>query len=93
MREGVHIETTSMARKRLLMNYEWYPQLLERIPPPVKAHPYCKHLLLILSELAGYMREVGPGKMSRRRLIQVLSTLRPFELQSPDVADAVEVSA
>ena len=92
MREGVHIETTSMARKRLLMNYEWYPQLLDRLPPPVKVHPYCKRLLLILSELANHMRDVGPGRMSRRRLIQVLATLRPWELRSPGVSDAVEVS-
>ena len=27
MRDGVHIESTSMARKKLLMNYSWYGSL------------------------------------------------------------------
>jgi len=90
MREGVEIETTAMARRRLLMNYDWYSELLSRLPPEVKDHRYCRQQLTTLQELAQYMCHVGPRKMSKRKLMQVLGSLRPWELRSPDIAAAVE---
>ena len=52
---------------------------------------YCQQILERLGEIAQHMYSVGPGKMSRRRLIQVLATLNPWELQSPDIGGAVKV--
>ncbi|KAL5496963.1 hypothetical protein EMCRGX_G013344 [Ephydatia muelleri] len=90
MREGVHIESTSMARKKLLMNYSWYSDLYAMLPPNAKTDQYCCKLLGDLRRVSEYMFSVGPRKMSRRKMIQVLSTLRPWELQSPAVHSAVE---
>ena len=39
------------------------------------------------------MAGVGPARMSKRRLIAVLGTLRPWELRSPEISAAVEVGA
>lgn len=91
MRQGVEIETTSMARRRLLMNYEWFPELLSELPDVVKSDQYCRKLLLNLAELADYMCEVGPWKMSNKKLCQVLATLRPWELCNPDIEAAIKV--
>ncbi|XP_064383088.1 uncharacterized protein LOC135331774 isoform X2 [Halichondria panicea] len=73
MREGVQIETTSMARRKLLMNYEWFPELRSMLPEPVQRVPKCSKLLATLEDLAEYMCEVGPRRMSRRKLIQFLT--------------------
>lgn len=91
MRQGVEIETTSMARRRLLMNYEWYPELLSKLTEAVKTDNYCKKLLVHLADLADYMSDVGPWKMSKKKLTQVLATLRPWELENPDIKAAVQV--
>lgn len=91
MRQGVEIETTSMARRRLLMNYEWFPELLSQLPEVVKTDHYCRKLLLHLAELADYMNEVGPWKMSKKKLTQVLASFRPWELCNPDIEAAVQV--
>ncbi len=91
MRQGVAIETTSMARRRLLMNYEWFPELLSQLPEEVRTDHYCRKLLLNLAELADYMNRVGPGKMSKKKLTQVLASFRPWELCSPDIEAAVQV--
>lgn len=91
MRQGVEIETTAMARRRLLMNYEWFPELLSQLPDAVKVNYYCKKLLLHLAELADYMSSVGPWKMSKKKLSQVLSTFRPWELHNPDIKTAIQV--
>ena len=87
----MEIETTSMARRRLLMNYEWFPELLSQLPDAVKTDHYCRKLLLHLANLADYMCNVGPWKMSKKRLSQVLATFRPWELRSPDIEAAVQV--
>ena len=92
MRQGVAIETTSMARRRLLMNYEWFPQLLSLLPEEVRTDHYCRKLLLHLAELADYMNQVGPWKMSKKKLTQVLASFRPWELCSPDIEAAVQVA-
>lgn len=92
MRQGVAIETTSMARRRLLMNYEWFPQLLSLLPEEVRTDHYCRKLLLNLAELADYMNQVGPWKMSKKKLTQVLASFRPWELCSPDIEAAVQVA-
>ena len=92
MRQGVEIETTAMARRRLLMNYEWFPELLLQLPDTVKENYYCKKLLLHLAELADYMCSVGPWKMSKKKLSQVLAMCRPWELHNPDISSAVQVS-
>ncbi len=91
MREGVEIESTAMARKKLLMNYDWYSDLLSLVPMEVKCNRYCHQLLVSLGELAQYTYTVGPKMLSKRRLIQVLGSLRPWELRSPEIAEAVEV--
>lgn len=91
MRQGAEIETTAMARRRLLMNYEWFPELLSLLPNAVKSDHYCRRLLLQLAELADYMSVVGPQKMSKKKLTQVLATFRPWELSNPDIEAAVQV--
>lgn len=91
MRQGVEIETTSMARRRLLMNYEWFPELLSELPDVVKSDHYCRKLLLHLADLADYMNEVGPCKMSKKKLTQVLASFRPWELCNPDIEAAIQV--
>lgn len=91
MRQGVEIETTAMARRRLLMNYEWFPELLSQLPDAVKTNHYCRKLLVQLAQLADYMCDVGPWKMSKKKLSQVLATFRPWELCNPDIEAAVQV--
>lgn len=87
----MEIETTAMARRRLLMNYEWFPELLLQLPDSVKENYYCKKLLLHLAELADYMCNIGPWKMSKKKLSQVLATCRPWELHNPDISSAIQV--
>lgn len=61
------------------------------LPEPVQRVPKCSKLLATLEDLAEYMCEVGPRRMSRRKLIQVLATRKPWELRNPDIAQAIEV--
>ncbi len=92
MREGVEIESTSMARKKLLMNYNWYSDLLSLVPAEARDSRYCQQLLVSLGELAQHTYTVGPKMLSKRKLIQVLGSLKPWELRSPEISAAVEVS-
>ena len=69
-----------------------FPVLKADLPDYVRGVPKCAKLLDILEGIAAFMCEVGPKRMSRRRLIQVLATRKPWELRNPDVARAVEVS-
>ena len=62
------------------------------VPSEVKSDQYCQNLMDLLCKIAKYMCSVGPKKMSKKKLIQVLSTLSPWELQVPCVAAAIEVS-
>ncbi len=68
-----------------------YEELLLSLPEEVKADRYCHQLLDALSVLADDMYAAGPVKMSKKKLIQVLSVMKPFELQVPDVKAAVKV--
>lgn len=52
---------------------------------------YCTQLMEHLRTIAMYMSSVGPRKMSKNHLIQVLATLTPWELHAPDVEAAIEV--
>lgn len=70
-----------------------YEELIALVPEEVKGDYYCQELLESLSEIAEYMCSVGPKRMSRRKLIQVLATLDPWELQAPDIEGAVKVRA
>lgn len=70
-----------------------YSDLYAMLPPNVKTDQYCCKLLGDLRRVSEYMFSVGPRKMSRRKMIQVLRTLRPWELQSPAVYSAVEVGS
>ena len=69
-----------------------FPALRAEIPDYVQGVPKCAKLLHMLEDIAAFMCEVGPKRMSRRRLIQVLATRKPWELRTPDIARAVEVS-
>ena len=110
MRQGVEIESTTMAKRKLLMNYNWccqytvlcvhtltasivcrYEELVTGLPEVVKGERYCCQRLVQLKDMAADMVTMGPGRMSRRRLVAVLSRLRPWELESPPVKAAVEV--
>jgi hypothetical protein len=90
MRQGVEIESTCMARKKLLMNFQWFPDLLSQLPDAVKADRYCQRLLELLSAHSQHSAQVGPDQWSKRKLISILSTLRPWELQSPETSAAIE---
>ena len=48
-----------------------YSDLLSLLPTEVKGHCYCQQLLTTLQDLSHYMRQVGPQKMSKKRLMQV----------------------
>lgn len=61
------------------------------LPSEASSNQYCQQLMQHLSELANYMTSVGPSKMSKKKLMQVLATLRPWELQTPDVEAAIKV--
>ena len=87
----MEIETTSMARRRLLMNYEWFPELISQLPDLVKTDHYCRKLLLHLAQLADHMSAVGPWKMSKKKLTQVLASFHPWELYNPDIEAAIQV--
>ncbi len=61
------------------------------VPERVQRLPKCSKLLATLEDMAEYMSAVGPKRMSRRKLVQVLATRTPWELRNPDIAPAVEV--
>jgi len=69
-----------------------YAELASSLPPEVKSDRYCNQLLRKLQVLADYMATIGPMKMSKEKLIQVLATLAPWELEAPDVEGAIKVS-
>ena len=69
-----------------------FSDLLSLVPVEVKQDRYCQQLLASLEELANFMYTVGPRRMSRKRLITVLGSLRPWELRNPEIAAAVQVS-
>ena len=75
------------------MNYEWFTELLSLLPDVVRGNQYCRKLLLRLAELADYMANVGPWKMSKKKLSQVLATFRPWELSNPDIEAAIQVGS
>ena len=110
MRKGVKMETTTMARNKLMMNYDWYVvslfdvkscclncwhfrmlSLFKAVPTTALDNRYCRDRLQRLSKIQDYMCSVGPKVMSKGRLISVLSSLRPWELHSPEIVAAVEV--
>lgn len=68
-----------------------YKELLLSLPEEVKADRYCHQLLEALSVLADDMYAAGPKKMSKKKLIQVLAMMKPFELQAPDIEEAIKV--
>ena len=70
-----------------------YSDLLSQLPDAVKSDRYCSKLLELLSDHAHYSTTVGPKKWSKKRLINILSTLRPWELQSPETAASIEVAS
>ena len=77
--------------KRFILLVSRYSDLYTMLPPDVKTDQYCYKLLGDLRRISEYMFSVGPKKMSRRKMIQVLSTLRPWELKCPPVSSAVQV--
>ena len=89
MRKAVVAETASSARRKLLMNYHWYDDLSEIIPPDTKYDRYCLELLDNLRVLFDVSCEFGPSVMSRFRLVKVLSTLTPSDLEYPEVEMAI----
>ena len=68
-----------------------FQDLLERIPDEVRGDRYCSHLLSLLAGHAHHSVQVGPNEWSKKKLIGILSTLRPWELRCPETAAAVKV--
>ena len=89
MRKAVVAETASSARRKLLMNYHWYEDLNEIIPPDTRYDRYCLELLENLKVLSDASCRLGPSVMSRYRLVKVLSTLTPSDLGYPEVEMAL----
>ena len=89
IRKAVVTETAFSARHKLLMNYRWFEDLLEIIPPDTKYDRYCLELLDNLKVLAETSCKLGPSTMSRFRLVKVLSTLAPTDLGYPEVDMAI----
>lgn len=69
-----------------------FQELVAVLPAQVKSDRYCLHLLESLKGIAEFMYSVGPYRMSKEKLIQVLATLKPWELQIPSIEAAVKVS-
>lgn len=67
-----------------------FSELTSMVPDHIQRVPKCSKLLAVLEDIATYMCEVGPKKMSRKKLIQVLATRKPWELRNPDIAQAIE---
>ncbi len=57
----------------------------------VLSNKYCKKAIEQLCVQQEYMKSVGPTTMSQEKLIHVLSTLYPWQLDSPEVTKAIEV--
>ena len=89
MRKAVVTETAASARRKLQMNYHWYEDLMEVIPPDTRYDRYCLELLDNLKLLAETSYQLGPSAMSRYRLVKVLSTLTPTDLGYPEVEMAL----
>ena len=54
-----------------LFSFPRYLDLLSLLPAEVKDHCYCQQLLATLQDLSQYMCQVGPQRMSKKRLMQV----------------------
>ncbi len=65
--------------------------LKDILPDVVLANRYCNNTLDQLHSLQEYMKSVGPTVMSQEKLVQALSTLYPWQLESPEVTRAIEV--
>lgn len=89
MRKAVVTETAASARRKLQMNYHWYEDLTEVIPPDTRYDRYCLELMDNLKLLAEASYQLGPSVMSRYRLVKVLSTLTPTDLGYPEVEMAL----
>ncbi|KAI6660946.1 Coiled-coil domain-containing protein 60-like [Oopsacas minuta] len=89
MRNAVVAETAASARRKLQMNYHWYEDLTEIIPPDTRYDRYCLELLDNLKLLSEVSCQLGPSVMSRYRLVKVLSTLTPTDLDYPEVEMAL----
>lgn len=79
----MHVVTCDMCR---------FEDLVAVLPEEVLSDTYCQQRLYSLHELADYMCSVGPGKVSKKKLIQVLATLTSWELQDPDIGATIMVS-
>ncbi|XP_062520917.1 uncharacterized protein LOC134195846 isoform X2 [Corticium candelabrum] len=91
IRAGVATETAAMARRKLLMNYHWYHDLIMELPPGIQDDRFLAHILLRLRYLAKEFAELGPYRLSKNRLLRVLAHLRPWEREAPDIKKAIDV--
>lgn len=90
VRAGVETETAAMARRKLLMNYEWFRELKNRLPDSVHEDQRCGPVIQKLSKLHRTYVQVGPRKLNKAKLMKVLTCLRPWELEVPEVQQAIE---
>ncbi|XP_062520916.1 uncharacterized protein LOC134195846 isoform X1 [Corticium candelabrum] len=90
IRAGVATETAAMARRKLLMNYHWYHDLIMELPPGIQDDRFLAHILLRLRYLAKEFAELGPYRLSKNRLLRVLAHLRPWEREAPDIKKAID---
>jgi hypothetical protein len=90
IRADVATETASMARRKLLMNYYWYHDLVMDLPPGIKHDRLFADVLHRLQELSKAFTVLGPYKLSRTRLLRVLATLRSWERESPEIKRAID---
>ena len=65
--------------------------LKKMLSDEVCSNKYCKKILHQLCVQQEYMRSVGPTMMSQEKLMNVIGTLYPWQLESPEVTKAIEV--
>ncbi|XP_031558698.1 uncharacterized protein LOC116295108 [Actinia tenebrosa] len=79
-------ETNEEMRQRVSEECKWYKDLIDNLPEEVKDDLCCT---LVLNKLASYGSLEG-RKISSSQFIKVLSTLRVWEICSPDISAAIE---
>ena len=90
LRDGVATETAAMARRKLLMNYQWFQELENRLPESVHQDQRCRPLIRRLEDLYLNYIQIGPRRLNKAKLMKVLACLRSWELEVPEIKRAIE---
>ncbi|XP_065191968.1 uncharacterized protein LOC135823066 [Sycon ciliatum] len=89
VREGVETESAEMARRKLLMNYNWYEDLVLALPTASLTDRCCSLVITKLKHLIPTYVDLGPDKLDKKKLFGVFAQLEIWERELPPVREAI----